>query len=148
MQPILTKLALVETEIAKLHTTLPHLPTEWRAFLVKVLPWLTVFGWVMSVITILGIFNLSVSPLARYYAAYGIWNIHMILILISSIVSAGVAFFAFPLLQKMAKLGWTYLFGGVLFSGIIAILTMTIGSVIGACIGIYLLFEVRNTYTK
>lgn len=148
MQQIFEKLNLAETELIKLHATLPHLPIEWRDFLVKALPWLVAFGWVMSALALLSMFNAPFSPLARYYAAYWFFSIGMILMVLSSMVSVAVAYFAFPLLQKMAKLGWTYLFGGLIVSGAIALLTVSGGSIIATLIGLYLLFEVRGQYTK
>jgi len=80
------------------------------------------------------------------YVGYGMWSTYMILSLISSVVTAGLAFLAFPRLQKFEKLGWTYIFGASLISGVIGVLMFSVGSVLGTCIGLYLLFEVRENY--
>ena len=146
LQPILHNLWLIETELAKVHTSLPHLPAEWRDLLIKALPWLVLIGGIMSVISVLGVLNIFTSPFGRMYVGYGIWGVHMILTLLSAIVSATAAFLAFPKLQKNEKIGWTYIFGASLVSGIIGILMFSIGSILGTCIGLYLLFEVREHY--
>lgn len=82
----------------------------------------------------------------RLYSGYSVFALPIILTTISGGVSALAAFLAFPKLQKNEKLGWTYIFGASLFSGAIGILMFSISSVIGTCIGLYLLFEVRENY--
>jgi len=148
MNTIIEKLWLVETELAKVHTSLPHLPSEWKDLLTKALPWLVLIGGILSVISVLWFLQVFSTPFARMYVGYGMWSMYMILSLISSIITAGLAFLAFPRLQKFEKLGWTYIFGASLLSGIIGVLMFSVGSIIGTCIGLYLLFEVRNNYTK
>lgn len=82
----------------------------------------------------------------RIYSGYGIFTLPVLLMILSGGISAVAAFFAFPLLQKNQKLGWTYIFGASLISGAIGILMFSVGSVLGTCIGLYLLFEVRENY--
>ena len=82
----------------------------------------------------------------RIYSGYGVFTLPVLLMILSGGISAVAAFFAFPLLQKNQKLGWRYIFGASLISGAIGILMFSIGSVLGTCIGLYLLFEVRENY--
>jgi len=146
MQPLLNALSSIEIELAKIHTALPHLPSEWKDLLTKALPWLVLIWGILSVISILWFLQVFSTPFARMYVGYGMWSAYMILSLISSVVTAGLAFLAFPRLQKFEKLGWTYIFGASLISGVIGVLMFSVGSVLGTCIGLYLLFEVRNSY--
>jgi len=53
MQPLLNALSSIEIELAKVHASLPHLPTEWKDLLTKALPWLVFIGGILSIISIL-----------------------------------------------------------------------------------------------
>lgn len=55
MQPLLNALSSIETELEKVHATLPHLPTEWKNLLIKILPYLVLVGGILSVLSILSL---------------------------------------------------------------------------------------------
>ncbi|MFZ2255360.1 MAG: hypothetical protein WAW59_04900 [Patescibacteria group bacterium] len=75
-------------------------------------------------------------------------NIFLIVAMIVLAVTTALYFMAFPKLQKNQKSGWDLLFWAELVSIVGAVLGgFAIGQILGALIGLYLLFEIR-TYFK
>lgn len=58
MQQLISFLGTIEIEVQKIHTTLPHLPLEWRNLLIKALPYLVAIGGVLSVLSILSVLEI------------------------------------------------------------------------------------------
>lgn len=86
--------------------------------------------------------------MGRLMGVYGQMNIFLIVAMIVLAVTTTLSFMAFPKLQKNQKSGWDLLFWAELVSIVGAVLGgFAIGQILGALIGLYLLFEIR-TYFK
>lgn len=122
----------------------PALPTKAKEVIVKIVPWLSVIGIVLSVPALLALIGISAS-FSRYgmygygYSA-GYWWIFIVATTVLHIM-------ALPGLFKPAKSGWTFSFYAVLVNGLSNLLMMNLGNlVVGLAISFYFLFQVKAYY--
>ena len=134
---------------------LPHLPKGFVDFLVSIAPWLTGLAGVMSVYG--GVTSLFMSgrrnELMMYIDRYAGVNTAYFTVLGVFALLVGVLYLmAFKPLKAMKMTGWMYLFWGNVLGiaqGIASLLFGfggIVGTVIGAAIGFYFLFEVKARY--
>lgn len=142
-----------------------QLPPHARETLVKIMPWLTLAGGILSIIAVLSLWNLAMwaqgavnyginAGLYTYGAGappsmLGVWLGLAILAL------EGVLFFiAFPALKARKKSGWNLLYyvaaANVVYALVYLFVNQDFGSfllsLVSSVIGLYLLFQVRGFY--
>lgn len=121
---------------------LPHLPENVLEVLVKIAPWLAlIFGALGVLGSILAMFF---SPLALFG---GVQTGAMVLIIgLLGLAMSALTLAAYPKLANRSYTGWIYLFWAEIISIVSALLSVSLGSVLGVVIGLYLLFEVKKYY--
>ena len=125
-----------------LFKSLPHLPQNVTDVLVKIAPWLALIFGVLGVLA--GIGAMGISPFALFG---GIRSGMMVFFTgLLTLASSVLMLLAYPKLTKRTHKGWTYLFWSEILNAVYALLTVSLGSVIGVLIGLYLLFEIRRYY--
>ncbi len=142
-----------------------QLPPNAKETLVKIMPWLTLIGGVLSALAVLSLYNLAMwaqgavnySVNAGLYAygagsppsMVGVWLGLAILAL-----EAVLFFIAFPALRARKKSGWNLLYyvaaANVVYALIYLFVNQDIGSfvlsAVSSVIGLYILFQVRSFY--
>lgn len=121
----------------------PSLPTNIKEVLVKIAPWLALVAGLLGLL--FGLMGLGLSPLGLLG---GLRNgVFLLLASVLVIVAAVVDLMAFPKLNKREYAGWKLIFWSEiawilwsLFAGNI------IGAILGAVIGLYILFQVKSYY--
>ncbi len=146
------QLSALEHWMVPLFAKAPHLPQSARDVLVKIAPWLALLGGVLGIMAMLSAGMLG-AMLSLSMFGYGLLQISMLLSFIASLIASVLYLLAFSPLRKMQKKGWNYIFYGMVLTIIVAILNMVLGygsgalgTVIGALIGFWLMFEVRGMY--
>ena len=120
----------------------PNLPASVHEILVKIVPWLALVFGILGVVAGLG--ALGLSPLALLG---GIDASFVVLLTgVITIVSSVLMLMAFPKLQKRQYKGWELLFWSEVVNVVSAVLTLSVGSVLGILIGFYLLFQIKRYY--
>ncbi len=132
----------IVASLEKLFKGLPHLPENVREVLVKIGPWLALVFGILGILV--GVGAMGVSPLALFG---GVRTGMMVFVRgLLTLVLSVLMLLAYPGLSKRAYKGWIYLFWAEALSVVYAVLTVSAGPVLGALIGLYLLFEVKRYY--
>lgn len=158
----------LEKSIAGVFKGAPALPKGAKEWLVKYLPWLTVLGAIGSAWAAYAVWHWAhlVGQWADYLntvsALYGgttvattrmtvwIW-IGFIVLLAEAVIYLA----AYPGLKAVKKAGWNFLFLGSIVNLVYGVVMVfsdyngagnLVGAVIGAIIGWYLLFQIRDHY--
>jgi hypothetical protein len=139
----------------------PQLPENARKGLAAALPWLALLGAILSLLSVANLYN-AASLLNGVYTAFGypvaVGVVTTLWLGIAILLAQAVLFFvAFPALRAYKKSGWNLLFWVALVSVLYGVimnlfngyfdLSQLIVSLLGAAIGLYLLFQVRGYYT-
>jgi hypothetical protein len=122
------------------------LPIKAKETIVKIAPWITLIVIVLSlpaIFALLGIgsFALGIGAMSsRYYIGVIVLIIQVVLMIM-----------AFPGLQKRQIKGWKMVYYSDLVSAVYALFSAysfgdLIWSLLGTCIGLYLLFQVKSYY--
>lgn len=133
------------------------LPKEVKEFIVKVSPYLIIIFAVMGLPVILAAIGLTAvltpfSMMGGYgYYGYGYgygWGFATIVSLAVAVITVVMEIIAVPGLFKRTKGAWKLLFYASIVSLIGGILAVhgIVGSIIGAIIGWYILFQVKDMY--
>lgn len=135
------------------------LPEGGKKFLVEALPWLALIGGILSALGVLGVLgSISVIGQAGFYGYTSLYGGNYMMVLwMSAIVlvaQAIVSFMAFGPLRRHEKRGWNLIYWldlfGIVYAVVSVVLTSNImglaTSLIGAAIGLYLLFQIRSAY--
>ena len=121
-------------------------PEDVKNFIVKVAPYLTIIGVVVSVPAVLALLGLGTLGLPVMMGiGFGGRNVMLsVVFLIATIVLEGLAI---PGLFKRTLAGWRFIFWAVLVGGLQSLFAMDIGSlIIGTGLGLYITFQVRSHY--
>lgn len=124
-----------------------QLPMGLKEFIVKVSPYLIIIFAIMSLPLILGAIGLStaLAPFAMM-GGYG-WGLAAIISLVTTVIVLVMEVMAVPGLFKRTRGGWHLVFYASIVSLIGSILAFNIiGGIIGAIIGWYILFQVKDMY--
>lgn len=128
------------------------LPAGAKEFIVKVAPYLIIIFAILAVPAILAALGLSafLTPFAMmggYGLGYG-WGYGVIISLAVSVIVLVMEIMAVPGLFKRTKGAWRLVFYASIVSLIGGILSIhgAIGAIIGAIIGWYILFQVKDLY--
>lgn len=125
----------------------PAIPTGAKEFIVKIAPWLTLLGVIISLPAILALFGLSlfVAPISYMQGAnQGMtYMLSMVILVVSIILEA----LAIPGLFKRTRQAWNLVFYASLLSLVQSAVSMQFVSlIVGAIISFYLLFQIREYY--
>jgi hypothetical protein len=123
------------------------LPMGLKEFIVKISPYLVIIFAVLAVPAILAALGLSafLTPFAMM-GGYG-WGVSAIISLVVSVAALIVEVMAVPGLFKRTRGGWRLVFYATIISLVGSILSFNIiGGIIGAIIGWYILFQVKELY--
>jgi len=146
----------------------PELPAGAKKWLVKYLPWINLIAGILSLLAAWSLYsaahavNNAVNYVNTLSAAYGgpqVSHLNTVvwLAIATLALSAVIYLLAFPKTRAHEKSGWDLMFYAILLNlvyGIVAAFTdyggvgRLIGAVIGAAIGLYFLFQIRETYLK
>jgi hypothetical protein len=132
------------------------LPMGAKEFIVKVAPYLVIISAVLCIPIILAAIGLSafLTPFAMmggYGYMYGSgWGFSVIISLAVAVISLILEIIAVPGLFKRTKKAWRLVFYASIVSFIGGILSISgiVSAIIGAIIGWYILFQVRELYKK
>ena len=164
-------LSKVESSLADVFKGLPQFPDSTKEGLAKIWPWLALIGGVIQLFAALAFWRLADwadrvtdlnDTLSLYYTGYesGPTNMDKTVIYIgvaTLLVEAVLLLMAFPKLQQRLRSGWDLLFLGAMLNvayGVLQIFTFDrgfgsfVGSLVGSAIGLYLLFQVREKFSK
>lgn len=143
----------LEGYLAPLFANLPHIPQGGRDFIVNVAPWLALVFGVIGVwggIKMLGFGGGEYADLMRI-AGYS--STAFMVGAIFNIASSALLLAGFTGLRAKTRNGWNMVFYSMVVSvagGVVSValgmMYGLIGLLIGAFIGFYLLFEIRNSY--
>jgi hypothetical protein len=127
------------------------IPAEVKEFIVKVAPYLIIIFAIMSLPFIFGAIGLTAifTPFAMMGGyGYGGWGFSAIISLAVVVISLIMEVVAVPGLFKRTKASWRLVFYASVVSLIGGIITIhgIVGAIIGAIIGWYILFQVKDMY--
>ncbi len=133
--------------LGDLYKKAPNLPKNIRDFIVTVIPW---FSLVVGILGVLGmiaalgvltIFSPAVVLGGGVGTAAGL-SLSVIIGLLESVITL----IAVPSLLKRKAMGWRLLFISQALGVVSTILTATLGGLIGAAIGFYILYQIKLSY--
>lgn len=114
---------------------LPKLPKNVRDTLVNIAP---ILALIFGILGVLG-------AVAGGVRSYGFGYIAAFILIVSSVL----LLVAYPSLKARKMKGWNLLFWGEILNLVYGVISMSILSgIIGAVIGLYLLFQVKSYYSK
>lgn len=126
----------------------PSLPQSWRGFIVKILPWLTLIFFLLSlpaVLAFVGI-NTLLSPVSYLQGIATGFNYTLAAVFI--IITLALEGLAIPGLFKKIRRGWLLLYYSTLVNALYSLIVFNlVGLVLGTLISLYILFQVRSYYT-
>lgn len=140
----------LEGWLAPIFAKFPHIPMGGRQTLTKIAPWLALIFGVLGLLGIVSAGSLM-SYLSFSVLGMGMIQITMFISLLAGLIACILEILAFKPLKAMKKKGWDLLFYATVLTTATTILSLLfgyseIGSLIGALIGFWLLFEVRGLY--
>lgn len=148
------KMAALEGWLAPLFAKFPHLPQSGRDVIVKIAPWLALIFGILGLFGILSLFGLMqtaafVSMMPNVHVG---WYPAAMITLALGAASAVLELMAFKPLGARKKKGWNLLFYATVISIISSVVGVlfgdsgVFGAILGAIIGLWLLFEIRGAY--
>lgn len=122
------------------------LPPELKEFIVKVSPYLIIIFAILTLPVILA--AIGISAVLTPFAMMGgyTWGLGAIISLVVTVIVLVLELMAVSGLFKRTRAGWRLVFYASLVSFIGNILSFNIGGIIGAIIGWYILFQVKELY--
>lgn len=125
----------------------PRLPKGISEFLVLIAPYFTIIGAIFLTIALIVMMGVSVISLPIWaFAAPA--TVNPMIYLILSIVSLLLSIASIPGLFARSKMGWNFMFYGVLWSALINLVSVNVVSlIISLVISFYFLFQLRPFYT-
>lgn len=146
-------MAGLEQWMAPFFAKLPHLPPNARQTIVTIAPMLALIFGILGLFVILtgGVIASLLSIVSIVMLADGLRPLLLLIALLAGGIAAALDLLAYKPLAARKKKGWNYLFYGTVLTTCSAILEVvfgagTLGSIIGALLGFWLLFEVRGLY--
>ena len=131
-----------------------QIPMAGKEFLVKVAPYITIIFLIIALPIVFAALGLTafLAPFAMMgaYGYYG-WGAMAIVSFAVTLLAMLLELIALPGLFKRTYKGWKYLFYAQivsLISGLISWSSGILGTLLGALIGFYLLFQVKEMYKK
>jgi hypothetical protein len=137
----------IVSTLEDLFAKVPSLPEQARVILFKITPWLAlVFGGlgVLGSLIAIGVMT-AIIPLAAMNGSYQAVGGSVIMPILS-LISSGLVLAAAPGLFKKKYSGWILLFWSEVVGVVESVIFISIGGVLGALIGFYLLFQIKSYY--
>lgn len=133
--------------LGDLYKKAPDLPKNIRDFIVTVIPW---FSLVVGVLGVLGMLA-AIGALTVFSPAVvmggGIGTAAgLSLAVVFGLIESVITLIAVPSLMKKKAMGWRLLFISQSLGVVSTILTVTLGGLIGAAIGFYILYQIKLSY--
>ncbi len=136
----------IESALEGVFKNLPALPPNAVDALVRITPWLALIFGIMGVLVAVGGLGI-LSVLAPFAAMGGTHRYGLgIIATIGWLVASIMMLMAFPGLKAGKMGGGTLLFWSEAVNAVTSIIGLSIGSVIGAAIAFYLLFQIKSKY--
>ena len=136
----------VVTSLEGFFKALPPLPANAVTTLFKIAPWIALVFGILGVLSGLAGFGI-LTVFAPFAVAGGVHGYGLGFIsAIGLAVSSLMMLIAFPGLKAGKMNGWNMLFWSEVVSGVASLIGFSIGSVVGALIGFYLLFQIKSRY--
>ncbi len=146
-------MAALESSLAPLFTKFPHLPGHIRQTLADFAQWIALVGGILGILSFIPALSalLFVSAALPFAPMMGGWYPMFIIGIVCTGIASVLCLLAFKPLSARRKQGWNLLFYSTTVNAAAAILSLifgsgAIGGIIGAVIGYWLLFEVRELY--
>ena len=164
------KVSKLEVMVAGWLKPLPHLPKKFQKWLAENAWWLALIGLVVSIIAIVSLVGLVLTVMTFLSGTVGFYTaavgqlytgfsiITTVISLLFSAISIALIAFAIKPLKAQLKRGWTLMFSALLVNIAAAVVDMVldfnvfmlvpslIAIAVGAGIGAYLLFEIRQNF--
>jgi hypothetical protein len=145
------QMAALEGWLEPLFAKAPHIPANAREMLVKIAPWLALIFGVLGLVGIVSAGMLTSMLFSMAWIGGGAAQIALAVALIAGLLASILQLLAYSPLTAHKKQGWNYLFYGSVLSAIASLVDIifgygSLGSIIGALIGFWLLFEIRGYY--
>lgn len=144
---VLSAVSQLETLIDGYVKKAPSLPDNVKEILVKLAPYFTILGIVLSVPAVLALIGISavVTPLVMYTGTG--WGFRSVVSIIVIILMLVLEIMAVPGLFARKRTAWNLLFYISLINVVSTLLSMNVfGLIIGTAIEWYFLFQVRDRY--
>lgn len=132
-----------------LHQKVPfHFPSEFRQWIVKFGPWITLVVMILTLpatLTALGL-QTAFSPFAAFYGYWHYGPVYMLsgLINLAALIMQAIAL---PALFKRGLSGWHLVYYSVLVHGVGQLfMGDVIGLIVSVVVSMYVLFEIREYY--
>jgi uncharacterized BrkB/YihY/UPF0761 family membrane protein len=144
--------AAIEAWLIPIFQKAPHLPASAKQTIVDIAPWLALISGVLGIVSVLSA-SAFVSMLFSFaFVTSGILPILFTVGMLIALLGSVLDLLAYKPLTEKKKLGWNYVFYGVLLTGVSFVLNAIagqgmLGSLVGLVIGLWILFEVRDQYT-
>lgn len=137
----------LESILEKWFKQLPSLPPNSINALVSITPWIALVFGILGVLGAISGFGLLsfLAPLAALAGTTRNYGLGMILT-IGWLVSSVMMLLAFPGLKAGKANGWNMFFWSEVVNAITSAAAISIGSIVGAAIAFYLLFQIKSKY--
>jgi hypothetical protein len=123
------------------------IPARWQEVLVKLIPWLTLIFFILSLPLILAFFGLSAFLLPASFiggvnAGFG-YMLAMIVLAVTLVLEA----LAIPGLFKNSIAAWRLLMYSTLVNAVYNLITFNLGGlIIGTLLSLYILYQIKHHY--
>lgn len=129
------------------YSKMPSLPKSWSEFLVVITPWFALIFGVLGVLASLAAVGILTFLAPLFLVSSGIGTAsNGIVGSVLALVSSALLLAAFPGTKARKMQGWNFLFYSEVVSTISSIIAFSLGGVIGALIGFYILFQIKSHY--
>lgn len=128
-----------------------NLPPEVKKFIVKIAPYLVIISAIFALPLIFAAIGLS-ALLAPFAVLGGhgvfVWGVGSSIFFLLNLIAFGMEILAIPGLFKKTKSAWNLVFYASIVSLIAGVLSISgfFGAIIGAIIGWYIIFQVKDEY--
>ncbi len=129
------------------YSKLPPLPKSWTAVIVKITPWIALVFGVLGVLGSIAAFGILtfLAPFVALGGGVGAAT-NGVIGSVLALLSSGLLLAAFPGTRDNKMSGWNMLFYSEVVSLVSSIVFFTVGGVVGALIGFYILFQIKSHY--
>ena len=156
MEQLQKNLTLVEERLAPYFLgKVPQLPSDIRKILGSLTPWFAVISVVLGIINLLVMLGVGTvfSPVimlgGMMRPGLGVMSLIYLLSFVYILPSVILQGLAINPLFAGKKIGWRYLFYTSIWQVLVSVVSLNIlGAIVGGAISLYLLFQVREYFTK
>ena len=145
---LMSFLAPLEKELNTIfYDKAPRLPKGLCEFLVMIAPYFTVVGVILLGIALLGMIGVGTLGLPVAFFAAPTYAFNYWVYAVVAVIAWLLRLASIPGLFARSKQGWNFMFYGVLWGGIVDLVSANFfGLVVGLALGFYFLFQLRPYY--